>query len=333
MALDTKALDREFDAMAQRKYKLSGAALMRKTEKGESGGRGDAVSSAGARGWAQFMPQTRQGVLKLTGGKVDPWRSRSEAMTAMKLHMTGKLGNAEGLEGYNPGGGQGYVRYILGQKVGDSASVPPATPDSSASKRRYLPGKPGSTQQDVAGSLIDAMLGHKFGSKTGLLQAAQSRLATGAYDSVTPATPGRYVGKDPAQRAPATKDGEGFTLAKGANRPGVELTAGLRETLSGISRLAGKLTVGTGTNHNQRTTTGNVSDHWSGNGADIPAAGSKLVRLGQDALIANGMPRAQARKQKGGAFTLRRGGKRVQVIFNSNVGGNHFDHLHVGVGK
>jgi hypothetical protein len=75
-----------------------------------------------------------------------------------------------------------------------------------------------------------------------------------------------------------------------------------------------------------------VSDHWDGWGADIPASGAALTRLGQSALIALGMPEAQARKAKGGIYNLKYGKRRrVQIIFNTNEGGNHYNHLHIGV--
>lgn len=84
--------------------------------------------------------------------------------------------------------------------------------------------------------------------------------------------------------------------------------------------------LGTGTQHNRMTTSGNVSAHWSGNALDLPSSGSNLTRMGQAALMAAGMPRAEALRQKGGLFNY--GG--YQIIFNSNTGGNHYDHLHVG---
>jgi hypothetical protein len=79
------------------------------------------------------------------------------------------------------------------------------------------------------------------------------------------------------------------------------------------------------------TVDGNVSDHWAGNAADIPASGPSLTRLGRQALIAYGMSPAKARTIRGGLFNLQYGGHRVQVIFNTNEGGDHFNHLHVGV--
>jgi hypothetical protein len=86
------------------------------------------------------------------------------------------------------------------------------------------------------------------------------------------------------------------------------------------------LTVGTGTNHSQMTVNGNVSQHWSGHAVDIPATGSTLIRMGQDALIAAGMNPRQARKQRGGLYNV--GGR--QIIFNTHIGGDHTNHLHLG---
>jgi hypothetical protein len=118
-------------------------------------------------------------------------------------------------------------------------------------------------------------------------------------------------------------------IAPNANRAGVNLSKPL---LSFVRRVAGiygePLTIGTGSNHSQYTVSGNVSNHWDGNGADIPAAGADLVRRGQAALIAAGMPAEKARKQRGGSYRV--GG--FQIIFNTNSAdvGDHTDHLHVG---
>lgn len=107
----------ELDKLSRKLYGISGTALLAKLIKGESGDRNEAVSSAGARGKGQFMPGTRQEVLRKFG--VDPWKDSDSAAKAASLHLRGKLGHNVGLAGYNPGGGQSYVNYILNQKVGD----------------------------------------------------------------------------------------------------------------------------------------------------------------------------------------------------------------------
>lgn len=97
-----------------------------------------------------------------------------------------------------------------------------------------------------------------------------------------------------------------------------------------VSAVAGESIVGSdGSGHSRLTVDGNVSQHSTGNATDVPATGAHLVRLGQAALIAAGMPRAKARKQTGGLFSFPHG---VQVIFNTHLGGDHTTHLHISHG-
>jgi len=118
-------------------------------------------------------------------------------------------------------------------------------------------------------------------------------------------------------------------LARGADRPGVATKQLVLDFVSRIAEVGGqdRLVIGTGTRHSKHTTSGNVSQHWTGNAADIPAGGAELTALGQAALIAAGADPAWARRQEGGLYNI--GG--FQIIFNSNIGGNHWNHLHVGV--
>lgn len=64
------------------------------------------------------------------------------------------------------------------------------------------------------------------------------------------------------------------------------------------------------------------SDHLTGNAVDISAAGARLTRLGQAALIAAGMPVAQARRIRS-FFDTYNG---YFIAFNVK---GHFDHLHI----
>jgi hypothetical protein len=135
------------------------------------------------------------------------------------------------------------------------------------------------------------------------------------------------------------------TLAPGADRPGVQTK---KKVFAFCSRIAGiyggALVIGTGTNHSQMTTSGNVSDHWTGDAADIISAGGvslsgtpgrinpTLTKLGQDALVAAGWSRSRANAEHGGLFTLNYpNGCRIQIIFNTEEGGDHYNHLHVGI--
>jgi hypothetical protein len=93
-----------------------------------------------------------------------------------------------------------------------------------------------------------------------------------------------------------------------------------------VAAVYGKpLTGSDGTGHSRLTVNGNVSQHSTGNATDIPASGQELIRMGRAALIAAGMPRKQAMKQTGGLFNV----GSHQIIFATNQGGNHFNHLHI----
>ncbi|HET6570409.1 MAG TPA: lytic transglycosylase domain-containing protein [Solirubrobacterales bacterium] len=102
----------------------NGATLLLKIASGESSFNMKAVSSAGARGATQFIPTTRQSYISQYG--VDPWKSPDEA-----IHATALFLKHQGLAAYNPGGGQGYIDYILGQPVGAKGGARTAPSPSS----------------------------------------------------------------------------------------------------------------------------------------------------------------------------------------------------------
>jgi hypothetical protein len=134
-----------------------------------------------------------------------------------------------------------------------------------------------------------------------------------------------------ASKAPSSPVASNGSVNYGSGTPRLSHPS-ILSALSATSSLFGKpLTVGTTTNHSKYTVNGNVSDHYSGNAADVPATGQALIRMGQAALQALGMSPSEARRQTGGLFNLNKGGKRYQVIFNTQQGGDHTNHLHIGV--
>jgi hypothetical protein len=95
-----------------------------------------------------------------------------------------------------------------------------------------------------------------------------------------------------------------------------------------IGQMAGQVLTPWGNeSHSLTTVNGTPSAHAHGWAVDVPSSGKALTRLGQTALIAAGADPVWARKQTGGLFNI--GG--YQIIFNTNTGGNHYDHLHVGI--
>jgi hypothetical protein len=99
--------------------------------------------------------------------------------------------------------------------------------------------------------------------------------------------------------------------------------------------------VTTGSNHSKFTTSGNVSDHWDGHAADLgsgrngfPTTGGGYGdRIAEAAFLAAGEPPAEAKAKaaKGGLYTLDRGSLRIQIIWKTYEGGDHYNHVHVGV--
>jgi hypothetical protein len=119
------------------------------------------------------------------------------------------------------------------------------------------------------------------------------------------------------------------SIAPGANYAGRPINKPVVQFVRQVAGMLGRrLTIGTGTHHDRLTVNGTVSDHYSGNAADVPLTGRLLIRAGQDALIAAGMPAAKARRITGGGFNY--GG--WQIIFNTNAPGwgDHLTHLHIG---
>jgi hypothetical protein len=141
----------------------------------------------------------------------------------------------------------------------------------------------------------------------------------------------------------------GVKVAAGANRAGVGLHKALMDFLALVAgQTSEPIIVTTGTNHNQYVAgSHNQSDHWTGDAADIgvggdarsdPTAGRKGDNIATAALVALGIKRSIARQWAtsgaldfGVASTHDWNGHRVQVGWRTMVGGNHYNHVHIGV--
>lgn len=357
--------------LARSRYDISGKQLLARLILGESGDRAGAVSTAGARGRAQFTPGSREIAVDRFG--VDPWRSADEAVHAAALHLLGKINGSKGLEGYNPGD-PNYPRYILGQhpgKIGGGGSGPAATrAPSSGGAEASAPvlQTPDVGSIDLQGLIAALQPRAQMPSSGGLpdpafsarrnvaLPAGYQAIQSGgvspaekpdigailaAASTAGPRLPQAQATTPGTAQAPALRvAGEGrrgkVIVAPGANRQGAALQPVLTSFLHRVAGLAGEpVRVGTGTNHDRLTVDGNVSDHWDGHGADLPvpvdsAEGDRIATAG---LIAAGVPakRAAAMARRGGLYTLQRGKVRIQVIWKTNQGGNHHNHVHFGV--
>lgn len=122
----------------------------------------------------------------------------------------------------------------------------------------------------------------------------------------------------------------GKLLGKPIDRPGASTNKAILDYARQVAGYYGKpIQLGTGTSHNKMTTSGNISAHWSGNALDLPATGTPLLQMGRAALRAAGYKGWQ--NAPGGLYNV--GTK--QIIFGVNwgarSGGNHTDHLHIGL--
>lgn len=176
-------------------------------------------------------------------------------------------------------------------------------------------------------------------------EVSEPASSIGTTDTGGPAGPLGPGGLQPPT-AVGTVRGKGtVTIAQGAMRAGTTLDPGLVSFLQTMSSIVGiPLTVGTGTNHNQFVAgTNRVSDHWPdargvGHAADLPFNAKTVPgrqngdRVAAAAMIAAGLDAATAHANatKGGVYNIVWRGHRIQVLWKTLVGGNHFTHVHVG---
>jgi hypothetical protein len=139
------------------------------------------------------------------------------------------------------------------------------------------------------------------------------------------------VGALPAQNPAPRRNGPAGTLKPGGGWGG---SYNIANTLANVAKGLG-LTATSEKRDRKNTASGGVSDHWTGsknsyafdlsNGSaptpQMDKAARQLIRMlggsydGKSELVRN--------------FTVN--GYRVQILYRTNVGGNHFNHIHVGV--
>jgi hypothetical protein len=157
--------------------------------------------------------------------------------------------------------------------------------------------------------------------------------ALGVHEPVTNPTPVVHLDE-------VHQGGQVVVLA-GANKPGHPISAMTLKFVAKMAAHIGKpINITTGTNHNKLTVNGNVSDHFSGHAADIGMfanggtddgpVGDRIMEAG--CLQAGDSKHGASDKARtGGLFTFTHGNQRIQCIWKTDEGGNHHDHVHIGV--
>lgn len=324
----------------------------------ESGFNPHAVSPAGARGIAQIMPATAKG---WGVNPNDPLASINAAAKNMGRYIKQYGGSVrDALVAYNAGPGrvggklpaetQNYLKVILGGKGDVKASGSSGGKGGTRQPGTYKPGTldiqgqfvPAQDVPDpaTAAAMVLGGSGKRGLPKLGggsrlkqmnyLLQSGQAtkRLPADYTQTIkqtpTEATPGTTTGAGGQPKLGGGAAGAGNFKVTGAN-PG-RLKPELLSYARKVAAIFGStLTGDSGATHSKFTVNGNVSEHYTGNATDIPATGKRLLKMGRAALIAAGMPRDQAMKAQGGLYNV----GNHQIIFLTNQGGNHYDHLHI----
>lgn len=270
-------------------------------------------SSAGARGEMQFIPSTRQSMIQKY--KVDPWAGPGQAMKAGALYLK-ELGVLEdpqrALSSYSGGYAQGAYNNPILQSAQQFRQV------DAVAKRRQK-----------AGQLLGALgLAGPAGKGPGGAKVPQA---------VRPARPeGVWIGpKSPFQFA------SHLTPEQRAITP---LARKMAKKIAGIS--GQPVNIISGNRPGSITTSGNISDHSSGNGIDIEAydladpSGTPQTKKQGDqvamaAMIAAGIKPKEARQYVAGDGPVEvntyHNGERVQILWRTDTGGNHHNHVHVGI--
>jgi hypothetical protein len=107
----------------------------------------------------------------------------------------------------------------------------------------------------------------------------------------------------------------------------------IADAFASIAIGAGELTVTSAKRPTKATASGGVSDHWTGStnayAYDLGGSVSQMDRAAAALMATLGIP------WSGGAIVqnVTRFGYRLQILYRTNVGGNHFDHIHIGVRK
>lgn len=319
----------------------------------ESGGRqrrkdGSIVTSPrGARGIGQLMPGTAR---SLGVNPDDPYDNvRGAAMYLSQQYR--KFGRWDlALSAYNsgPGGTEGsgkvegfgetqsYVKNIMARWGGDPKAV--VAGSSSGRTPGSGPGSGGSTPSpaapfklDISAIALDAIRRRASGGEDPVdTFSATTRAITqqrAAYDAL----PKPQNTSSPAPgRATAPSEGPADPLHAGGGWGG---SYGVAVWFRDVA-LATGLQVVSEKRQRQSTKSGGVSDHWEGSKGSYAfdlSNGSKPTPQ-MDAAVTQ-MLRRLGVQYEGGPVVVTKtvGDYRIQILYRTQVGGNHNNHIHVGV--
>ena len=305
-------------------------------------GQGPRRSSAGAIGYGQLMPGTARGL------GVDPydWRQNIRgAAIYLKRQYDQFHSFPLALSAYNSGPGgseasgkvegfaetQAYVKRVaqLEARYRTQGGNEPIIRNQEAQTVRDV------NQEQGQAVVREAIVG----APTELYKGAIARL--GPLSSRAAESAARFVPRAPvaAPAEPQTQPGGAFQPqgTGGPVRPDFDDGwQGSRSIAQGFLSLgqANGLKVMSEKRDRRDTTSGNRSDHWTGSRDSFAydlSNGNKPTEEMDN--TARAIAARLGFKWNGGELnrTVAVNGYRIQVLYRTNVGGNHFNHIHVGV--
>jgi hypothetical protein len=300
-------------------------------------------------GYALGYGVTDSGILSKYAGLANQYRYAAQTLAGWGVHgIQDILGGKASRYATDPGWERGVAGVYSGIGGNLGGGAPPSGAPPTNSRTMAMAAPPRAIPSHVLDIVNQSLAGQTSAAPTDgaipghVLDAVNQHL-------MQPLKLPKFVGRLPAPpvaAAPAPNQAQQpsapvsiadwkkwVTPSSTMDRSGVATNPAVFQTVAKIAQVYGqKLTIGTGSNHREFVNNdphGHQSDHWFGEAADIPMAGTALTRLGQAALIAAGADPKWARQQSGGVFNI--GG--LNILFNTHVGGNHFNHLHVGLGR
>jgi hypothetical protein len=308
-----------------------------------------------AEATAQFLKGEKfgasPGIRKILSARGQSPQAQVQAIASSGWATNPQYGrNISNLLGQGGSGGGGTTAPIA-----SAASAPTTTRLPGATFKTTVPtvdqsAFEGARRNAIIGQLIARRNPNSILLRSGLLSTVEPSLGEFmGQQTTTSRVPGKTVTTPGGMSTPSPSVGPSMPgrrgkviLAPNADRAGVKIKPKVTSFVAAVAGSAGHpITIGTGTNHNQFVLgTHNQSDHWTGDAADLPQPvdSHQGDMVAAHALQQAGVPWSQAVQmaRKGGVFnvTPKSGpwkGHRVQVLWKTMVGGNHHNHVHVGI--